>query len=149
MIVPGLGRRPADFVVRCQLSALLGIVNRGILHLGMVVVWSTKGLWADFPFQRTQEGILGIQVFCFSGEVVGMTLAPVWSLMDVGRSVAEATRVVVGVEAAGGEGVARMLEVLVGGFGQKVAAGLRVLEAVGYRYYEVLLGSLVLVSEMG
>ena len=92
MIVPGLGQYPADFVVRCQLSALLGIVNRGILHLGMVVVWSTKGLWADFPFQRTPEGILGIQVFCFSGEVAGMTLAPVWSLMDVGRSVAEATR---------------------------------------------------------
>ena len=85
MIVPGLGRRPADFVVRCQLSALLEIVNRGILHLGMVVVWSTKGLWADFPFQRTPEGVLGNQVFCFSGEVVGMTFPPVLSLMDVGR----------------------------------------------------------------
>ena len=67
MIVPGLGQHPVDFVVRCQLSALLGIVNRGILHLGMVTVWSAKGLWADFPFQRAQEGILGIQVFCFSG----------------------------------------------------------------------------------
>jgi len=77
MIVPGLGQHPADFVVRCQLSALLGIVNRGILHLGMVTVWSTKGLWADFPFQKTQKGILGIQVFYFLGEVVGMTLAPV------------------------------------------------------------------------
>ena len=77
MIVPGLGRRPADFVVGCQLSALLGTVNWGILHLEMVVVWSTKGLWADFPFQRTPEGILGIRVFCFSGQVVGMTLAPV------------------------------------------------------------------------
>ena len=85
MIVPGLGRRPADFVVRFQLSALLGIVNRGILHLGMVVVWSTKGLWADFPFQRTPEEILGIRGFCFSDEMVGMTLAPVLSLMDVGR----------------------------------------------------------------
>ena len=43
-----------------------------------------------------------------------------------------------------------MLEVLVGGFGLKVAAGFRVLEAFGYRYYEVLLGSLlVLVPEMG
>ncbi len=51
--------------------------------------------------------------------------------MDVGRSVAEATRVVVGVEAAGGEGVTKMLKVLVGGFGQKVAAGFRVLEAFG------------------
>jgi len=107
------------------------------------------GLWADFPFQRTQKGILGIQEFCFSGEVVGMTLAPVQGLMDMGRSVAEAIGGMVGVEAAGGEGVTKMLEVLVGGFGPKVAAGFRVLEAFGYRYYEVLLGSLVLVPEVG
>jgi hypothetical protein len=148
MIVPGLGH-PVDFVVRRQLSALLGAVNRGILHLGMVTVWSTMGLWADFPFQRTQKGILGIQVFYFLGEVVGMTLAPVWGLMGLGRSVAEAIGGMVGVEVAGGEGVIKMLEVLVGGFGPKVAAGFRVLEAFGYRYYEVLLGSLVLVPEVG
>jgi hypothetical protein len=115
----------------------------------MVTVWSTKGLWADFPFQRTPEGILGIQVFCFSGEVVGMTLVPVWGLMDMGRSVAEAIGGEVEVEAAGGEGATRMLEVLVGGFGPKVAAGFRVLEAFGYHYYEALLGSLVLVLEVG
>ena len=38
---------------------------------------------------------------------------------------------------------------LFGGFGPKVAAGFLALEAFGYRYYEVLLGSLVLAPEVG
>ena len=55
---------------------------------------------------------------------------------------------VVGVEAAGGEGVAKILKVLVGGFGQKAAAGFRELGAFDYRFREVLLRALVFVPEV-
>ena len=69
--------------------------------------------------------------------------------MDVAQPVAAAIGGVVGVEAAGGDGVAKLLEVLGVRFDDEVAAGFRALGAIEYLCRGVLLGSLVLASTVG
>ena len=69
--------------------------------------------------------------------------------MDMAQPVAAAIGGVVGVEAAGGEGVAKVLEVLGVRCGYEVVAGFRVLRAIEYLCRGVLLGSFVLASVVG
>ena len=69
--------------------------------------------------------------------------------MDMVQSVAAAIWGVVGAEAAGGEGVAKVLGVLGADFDYGASVGFRMLGAFEYRYRVVLLGLFVWVPTVG
>ena len=54
MSVLGLGRL-VDFVVGPRLFVGVGGVGWGIQYLGLVLVWSTRELWAGFQWQNAPE----------------------------------------------------------------------------------------------